>query len=132
MSRGIGDMEYIVQVTEPTILWPEAKALKTVDARSIAKFIYEHIICRFACVPFITFGSGSEFKGEVLELLRTQYCCTVIISSPYHPEGNAPVEHHHQALVHAIFKCTGDAKGNWPQYLNAVLFSMRVTRYGAK
>jgi hypothetical protein len=127
MPKGVGDMNYIVQATEPTILWPEAKALKALNARSIAKFIYEHIICRFACVPFITFDGGSEFKGEVLELLRTQYRCTVIISTPYHPEGNAPVERNHQPLVDALFKCTGDAKGDWPRYLNAVLFAMRVT-----
>ncbi|KAJ6617800.1 hypothetical protein B0H10DRAFT_2218182 [Mycena sp. CBHHK59/15] len=32
-----------------------------------------------------------------------------------------------QELVNAIYKCTGDAKGNWPKFLKAVLFAMRVT-----
>ncbi|KAJ3871208.1 hypothetical protein F5051DRAFT_288222, partial [Lentinula edodes] len=70
---------------------------------------------------------GPEFKKEVTELLETQYRCTVIFSTPYHPQGNAPVEHAHQPLVDSLFKCTGDAKGNWPRYMHAVLFAIRVT-----
>ncbi len=93
----------------------------------MAKFIYEDIVCRFSCVPVITVDGGSEFKGEVLHLLRTLYNCTVIISTAYHPEGNAPVERHHQVLVNALFKLAGDQKGWWPRYLYAVLFAMRVT-----
>jgi hypothetical protein len=51
----------------------------------------------------------------------------VILSTAYHPEGNAPVERGHQPIVDAIYKCTGDAKSTWPRYLEAVLFAMRVT-----
>lgn len=64
---------------------------------------------------------------EVTELLETQYRCTVIFSTPYHPQGNAPIERAHQPLVDSLFKCTGDAKGNWPRYMHAILFAMRVT-----
>jgi hypothetical protein len=127
MSTGIGNLNYIVHAVEPTILWPEAKALRTLDAKSVAKFIYEYIVCRFACVPFITMDGGPEFKKEVLFLLSSLYNCTVVISTAYHPEGNAPVERGHQPIVDALYKCTGDAKANWPRYLQAVLFAVRVT-----
>jgi hypothetical protein len=56
----------------------------------VAKFIYKDIICRFGCVPYFTFDGGSEFQKEVTHLLETQYKCTVIFSTPYHPQGNAP------------------------------------------
>jgi hypothetical protein len=127
MTTGVNGLSYIIQAIEPTILWPEAKAVKSLNAHEVAKFIYIEIICRFACVPFISFDGGAEFKGEVLELLRTQYNCTVIFSTAYHPQGNAPIERHHQPLVDALYKLTGDAKGNWPKYLHAVLFAMRIT-----
>lgn len=127
MPTGVGGMEYIIQATEPTILWPEARAISSNTAANVAKFIYEDIICRFLCVPYFTFDGGPEFQKEVTHLLETQYQCTVIFSTPYHPQGNAPVKRAHQPLVDALFKCTGDAKGNWPRYLHAVLFSMRVT-----
>ena len=127
MPKGVGGFEYIVHAVEPMILWPEAKSLKSLTASSVASFIYRSIICRFSCVPVISMDGGPEFKKEVKELLRTQYKCTVIISTSYHPEGNAVVERAHQPLVDAIFKCTGDAKGNWPKYLELALFAVRVT-----
>jgi hypothetical protein len=127
MSAGIGNLNYIIHAVEPTILWPEAKALRTLDAKSVAKFIYENIVCRFACVPFIMMDGGPEFKKEVLFLLSSLYSCTVVISTAYHPEGNAPVEHGHQPIVDTLYKCTGDAKVNWPKYLHTVLFAVRVT-----
>jgi hypothetical protein len=127
MCDGIGGMKYIIQAVEPSILWPEARAVKKLDAPTVARFIYEDIVCRVTCVPFISVDGGSEFKAEVLHLLRTLYNCTVIISTAYHPEGNAPVERNHQPLVDALYKCTGDAKGNWPKFLKAVLFAMQVT-----
>ncbi|KAJ7780682.1 hypothetical protein DFH07DRAFT_687667, partial [Mycena maculata] len=70
---------------------------------------------------------GSEFKGEVLHLLRTLYNCTVIMSTAYHPEGNVPIERNHDLLVAALYKCCGDTKGNWPKFLKAVLLAMQVT-----
>jgi hypothetical protein len=127
MCAGIEGMNYIIHAVEPTILWPEARALRVLDAKSVAKFIYEDIVCRFACVPYITVDGGPEFKKEVLFLLRSLYNCTVVLSTAYHPEGNAPIERNHEPLVSAIYKCCGDAKGNWPRYLRAALFALRVT-----
>jgi hypothetical protein len=127
MPKGSGGVEYIIHAFEPTILWPEAKALKELTAKNVASFIYKYIICWFACVPFISMDGGPEFKKEVQHLLSTLYNCTIIISTAYHPEGNAPVERNHQPLVDSIFRCCGDAKGKWPFYLEPALFAIRVT-----
>lgn len=127
MPNGVGGVDRIIQATEPTILWPEARAISGSTAAPVAKFIYEDIICCFGCVPYFTFDGGPEFQKEVTHLLETQYRCTVIFSTPYHPQGNAPVERAHQPLVDSLFKCSGDAKGTWPRFLYAVLFAMRVT-----
>lgn len=127
MPTGAGGFEYIIQAIERTILWIEGRALRAANARSVAKFIYEELVCRFSCVPCITTDNGSEFQGEVQHLLRTLYRCTVIFSTPYHPEGNAPVERSHDTFINCLFKLTGDAKGTWPQHVHAVLFAMRTT-----
>jgi len=127
MPTGVGKAEYIIHAMETTMLWPEAKAVKRITSAAVADFIYKDIICRFGCVPIIRFDGGSEFKGEVRSLLQTQYQCQIVVSSPHHPEGNARIERHHQPLVDAIFKVTGDAKGSWPKYLHAALFAVRIT-----
>ncbi len=127
MPTGLGGFEYVIQAIERTILWIEARALRSATARAVARFIYEEIVCRFSCVPVITMDNGAEFQGEVQHLLRTLYRCTAIFSTPYHPEGNAPVERSHDTLTTCLFKLTGNAKGHWPQHLHAVLFAMRTT-----
>lgn len=45
MPTEVGGMEYIIQATEPTILWPEARAMSSNTAANVAKFIYKDIIC---------------------------------------------------------------------------------------
>jgi hypothetical protein len=127
MPMGEQKMEYIFHAEEPTILWAEARAVTNNKARTMAKFIYEELICRFGCIPLISVDGGPEFKKEVIHLLKTLYRCTLIVSTPYHPEGNAPVERQHQTLVACIFKLTGDAKGTWPRYVHPALFAIRVT-----
>lgn len=127
MPTGAGGFEYVIQAIERTILWIEGRALRQATARAVSRFIYEDIVCRFSCVPVLTMDNGSEFLGEVQHLLRTLYRCTVIFSTPYHPEGNAPVERSHNTFTNCLFKLTGDAKGTWPQYVHPVLFAMRTT-----
>jgi hypothetical protein len=55
------------------------------------------------------------------------YQCTIIISTPYHPKGNAPIERQHQVLVKRIYKLTGNSKGIWPRYIYPALFVICVT-----
>ena len=41
--------QYIIIATEYLTKWPEAKAIQDTKAITIAKFIYEKIICRHGC-----------------------------------------------------------------------------------
>ena len=43
-------------------------------------------------------------------------------TTPYHPEGNAPIERHHHVLVEYIKKFVGD-KNNWDKFLHLSAFS---------
>ncbi len=49
------------------------------------------------------------------------------MSTPYHLEGNAPVERAHQTFVACLFKLAGDKKSTWPRYVHPTLFAIRVT-----
>ena len=126
MPDGLGGYKYIIQAIEPNILWVEADALKKLNARSVAKFIYANLICRFGCIPVISMDGGLEFKEEVLQLLHTQYRCKIVLSTPYHPQGSATVEQAHIPLVEAIVKLCGDHIGQWPKHLAPALFVIRV------
>ncbi|KAF9254132.1 hypothetical protein L218DRAFT_809021, partial [Marasmius fiardii PR-910] len=68
MPPGRGGYHHIVQAIKLTILSNEAKALKELTSHAIARFIYNNLICCFACVPYLSMDGGSKFKGEVEEL----------------------------------------------------------------
>lgn len=126
MESGYGGKNYLLQAIEPSINWPEARAAAKNDSETWARFIYEDIICRFGCIPFFVVDGGSEFKGAA-EILFKQYGIVVIMSSPYHPEGNGRAERAHQTLGNSIMRACGKDSNKWPLYVFAGLFAMRCT-----
>ena len=51
--------------------WPEARALRNADAKSVAKFIWEEVITRHGLFDRLLVDGGSEFKREVIAILNT-------------------------------------------------------------
>lgn len=126
MGDGYGGKKYLLQGMEPTIGWPEARASKRADSVAWGKFMYEEIICRFGHIPaFITDG-GKEFLGAA-EFIYKQYGISVIVSSPYHPEGNGIAERGHKTLCDSIIKACGRDSNKWPLFVEAGLLAMRTT-----
>ena len=101
MKKGYGGKEYLLQVMESAIGWPEARASVKNDSEVWALFIFQEIICQFGCIPYCVTDGGPEFKGAA-EILFKQYGIMIIISSSYHPQGNATVERSHQTLGNSI------------------------------
>ena len=126
MPDGIGGMKFLLQATDPSISWVEARAARRASSEAWAKFLYEEIYCRFGGVFLCLVDGGSEFKGAV-EILFKQYGVVAIVSSPYHPEGNGHAERSHQTLVNSIFRACGKDTQRWPLYLHAGLWAMRCS-----
>jgi hypothetical protein len=126
MPRGQNGMHYLLHAQEPAIEWPEARAARRNTSETWADFIYQDIICRFGCIPYCVVDGGSEFQGAA-KILFARYGITIIISSPYHPQGNAVVERAHQVLVNALTRVSGDRPSSWPLFLQVVLLTIRCT-----
>ena len=62
-----------------------------------------------------------------LNILFKQYRIVIIISSPYHPEGNGHSERSHQTLVNSILQACGKETHCWPLYVHAGLWAMRCS-----
>lgn len=49
--------------------WAEVKALKRVDSKGIADFVYDYICCRFEIPLELLTNSDLGFRGEVMHQL---------------------------------------------------------------
>ena len=119
-------MKFLLQATNPSISWVKAWAVRHANSESWAKFLYEEVYCRFGSILLCLIDGGSEFKGAV-EILFKQYRVVMIVSSPYHPEGNGHSECSHQTLVNSILCACGKDTSRWPLYVHAGLWAMRCS-----
>jgi hypothetical protein len=75
---------YIVVATEYLTKWPEAKAIVNTKATTIAKFIYEEIICRHGCPKALLSDQGTPFCNELVNSLCNLMTIRHCLSSAYH------------------------------------------------
>jgi transposase InsO family protein len=87
-------------VTEASLLWKN-------NSKTLAKFFWEKIYCRYGAVGQVTTDNGPEVKGAFEELVRRMRIPHVTIS-PYNKHANGVVERGHFILREAIVKmCQG-------------------------
>jgi len=53
--------------------WPEAKAIKNAKAETVAKFIYEEIICRHGVPEEMLSDRGTSFLNQVIKELCEKF-----------------------------------------------------------
>ena len=91
---------------------------------SVAKFIWEEIVCRHGLFGRLVVDGGKENAGAVQEL-TTRYGIHRVQASAYHPQAN-PVERGHRPLKDSLSKLATHGHGNWVDNLHAVLWADRT------
>ena len=116
---------FLAHTVEGASGWEEAIFLKhnNGDGWSV---IFWKITTRTGCIPLVVCDGGSEFKGAA-KIMLEKYGVTMIISSPYYPQGNGIVERRGQTLANTILRCCGDKPSRWADYIDAALFASRTT-----
>ena len=110
--------------------WPEARALKNHTAKSVAKFLFEDIICRHGCVKIQINDQGREFVNAVSAELHTLTGTKQHMTSAYHPQANGLVERQNRTIKDSFIKSL-EERSNWVECLSAVLFAYRTSRHSS-
>ena len=85
-------------------------------ASTAARVLFTHVIAVFGVPSRILSDQGPEFTGKVWDELQEFLGCTLIRTSPYHPQGNGAVERCHRTvnnIVRAIIHSTSPS--TWPE-----------------
>lgn len=126
MPLGLFKFRYLFHASCVTGKWSEARGTRKNNSRSMATFMWEDVICRFGCIPVFRCDGGPEMRGAVRILLE-EHKVVVVLSSPYHPEGNGIAERDGQTLYRAIMKACAKDPRQWPLYVHAALWAQRTT-----
>ncbi|MCO5614501.1 hypothetical protein L7F22_068784 [Adiantum nelumboides] len=72
--------------------WAEATTTSRITAVEVAKFIFEHICCRFGVPLEILLDRGPGFRGDLVGELMKKLKIKRRHSTPYYPQCNGLVE----------------------------------------
>jgi hypothetical protein len=117
--------QYLIIARDDMSGWVEARAVANKEAKTVALFIWEDIICRHGVFWRMIVDGGGEFKSEVIDLLNKWGVDRIQVSA-YHAPANGMIERGHQPLKNALSKLGDD----WVINLAAVLFADRTTVHG--
>ncbi|MCO5608154.1 hypothetical protein L7F22_062360 [Adiantum nelumboides] len=77
---------YILTAVDYLSRWAEAKPVKQIKSKDVAKFVYEDICCKF-CMPLeLLFDKGPGFRGELVDYLCEKLHVRRRFTTPYYPQ----------------------------------------------
>ena len=121
-SNGYG---FIVFARDDLSGWVEGRAIKSANSESVAKFLYEDVICRHGCPQRIVLDGGKENLDLTKDLLE-HYRIKRLDISAYHPQSNGLVERGHSSVVNSLAKYS-KKPGDWVEHLPLALWADRVS-----
>ena len=112
---------YMLTAVDYLTKWAEVKAVKKVDSKEVADFVYEHICCRFGVPLELLLDNGPGFRGEVIDLLCKRLKINHKYVTPYHPQCNGLNEKFNGEFKLMLTKMTESHVKNWDAKMNRVL-----------
>ena len=95
---------YIIVATNYLTRWLEAKAIPDAGAKTLAKFIFEDIVCRHGVPQVIFSDNRKNFASEIVKILCKKFLIKHIFSSSYHPQTNRIVERLNKTFCNSLAK----------------------------
>ena len=118
---------YIIMGVDYMTRWAEAAATTRITAKEVAKFIFEHICCRFGTPLEIISDRGPGFRGDLVGELMEKLGISRRHSTPYYPQCNGLVEKVNGMICRIITKQVNNRPGDWDKHLSSALWAYRTS-----
>ena len=118
---------YILTAVDYLSRWAEAKAVKQIRAKDVAKFVYEDICCKFGVPLELLSDQGLGFRAELVDYLCEKMKIKHNYTTPYYPQCNGLNERFNGELVKILSKVTQHQGKNWDMELPSALWAYRTS-----
>lgn len=115
---------YILTMIDRFSRLPEAVPMRDIEAKTVARVMYDTWIARFGAPKIVTTDQESQFESQLFNALLSLIGCRRIRTTAYHPASNGLVERWHRSVKAAIM-CHTDS-GEWTRILSTVLLGLRT------
>ena len=120
--------KWILTMVDHFSKWPIAVPIPDRESSTIASSIFENLITVHGPPETILSDQGAELISKGIEKLCSRWGIRKVNTGGYNPTGNANCERFHRYLNSAMTILRDkDAPTDWDEYLQAVLFSYRVS-----
>nr|GEX69034.1 reverse transcriptase domain-containing protein [Tanacetum cinerariifolium] len=117
-SRG---NRYILVAIDYLSKWAEAKALPTIDARVVVKFL-KSLFARFGTPRAIISDRETHFCNDKFAKVMSKYGVTHRLATTYHPQTSGQVEVSNQGLKRILERTVGENRASWSEKLDDALW----------
>ncbi|MCO5553797.1 hypothetical protein L7F22_007323 [Adiantum nelumboides] len=127
LPRATSGKLYIIMGVDYMTRWAEATTTSRITAVEVAKFIFEHICCRFGVPLEILSDRGPGFRGDLVGELMKKLKIKRRHSTQYYPQCNGLVEKVNGMICKIITKQVVSKPKEWDKHLEAALWSYRTS-----
>ncbi|MCO5580259.1 hypothetical protein L7F22_034125 [Adiantum nelumboides] len=118
---------YILAVIDYMTRWVEAQSIAKVNEKTVSKFVYTHICCRFGTPLEIVFDNGPGFRRGLL----TEVCEELKVShrhyTPYYPQSNGLMEKANGIIAGIIRKMVESKPKHRDNFLDGTIWAYKTT-----
>ncbi len=118
---------YILTMIDIFTRWPIAVPVPDRKASTVARAIYEHLVCVHGCPKAIYTDRGAEFITPGMTILCETLGIAKVATTGYQPQANGHVERFHQWIGRMMTIMANDKKDDWDLYISACLFAYRIS-----
>jgi len=126
MMPRVQSYRYIIQARCALTSYPEWRMLSKENSKTVGKFLFEEILCRWGAVAEIVTDNGAAIISAV-EWLAGKYKIFHIRISGYNSQANGLVERKHFDARESIMKAADNDPSKWPSVVHSVFWAERVT-----
>ena len=120
--------KYLLVFSEYLTRWPEAVALPSQSAESVANQFVNKIICRHGCPQVLLTDRGANFTSNLMAEVCRLTQSTKALTTAYHPATDGLVERLNGTLLQMLSFYVNERQTDWDEHIDIVLFCYRTAK----
>ena len=125
LHRSESGKQFIIVFSDYLTKWSEAFAMEKADAATVARLLFDEIICRYGAPRRLLSDRGSVFRAAILSELCEIFKIKKVFTIAYHPQTDGLVERFNHTLATMLSTFVSENQSDWDQYLQPVMYAYR-------